>query len=100
MKLNGKDVLVFLKGNKGDTGAKIVSTVLVGQDENGGNIYEQTFDNGTKARFVAPKGEKGEKGEKGDAGEGGVTEDKVNELINEAIGDVDAVLDDINGEVV
>lgn len=41
---------------KGKTGAKIVSTELVGQDENGGNIYKQTFDNGSTATFVAPRG--------------------------------------------
>ena len=35
---------------------KIVSTNLIGQDENGGNIYEQVFDNGTTQRFTAPKG--------------------------------------------
>lgn len=58
--INGKDdFLVALKGEKGDTGAKIVSTVLIGQDENGGNIYKQTFDDGTTAEFVAPKGDKG-----------------------------------------
>lgn len=55
--LNGKNVmLVGLKGDKGATGAKIVSTVLKGQDEYGGNIYEQTFDDGTTAEFVAPRG--------------------------------------------
>ena len=59
------------KGDKGDTGAKIVSTELIGQDENGGNIYKQTFDDGSTATFTAPKGDKGDKGEKGDTGEKG-----------------------------
>lgn len=59
------------QGEKGDTGAKVVSTVLTGQDENGGNIYEQTFDDGTRAEFVAPKGDAGEKGERGERGERG-----------------------------
>lgn len=54
------------KGEPGETGAKVVSTELVGQDENGGNIYKQTFDDGTTANFTAPKGEKGDQGEKGD----------------------------------
>ena len=64
-------------GPVGKTGASIVSTLLVGQDEQGGNIYEQIFDNGMTARFVAPRGiqgvqgEKGEKGDKGDKGESG-----------------------------
>ena len=48
------------KGDTGDTGAKIVSQILQGQDENGGNIYEQTFDDGTVTYFTAPKGESGE----------------------------------------
>lgn len=47
---------------KGNTGARIVNTELVGQDENGGNIYKQTFDNGVMAFFVAPRGEKGDTG--------------------------------------
>ena len=57
------------QGEKGDTGAKIVSAELIGQDENGGNIYRQTFGDGSTAEFTAPKGEKGEQGEKGDKGD-------------------------------
>jgi hypothetical protein len=52
-------------------GAMIVSTELIGQDENGGNIYRQTFDNGVTNEFVAPKGDKGDTGEKGDKGDTG-----------------------------
>lgn len=48
------------QGPAGPTGAKILSTELQGQDSNGGNIYKQTFDNGTVATFVAPRGPKGE----------------------------------------
>ena len=44
---------------------KVVSTILIDQDENGGNIYEQTFDDGTTARFVAPRGDTGDKGDTG-----------------------------------
>lgn len=62
MKLNGKKALVFFKGNKGDAGAKIVSTEYIGIDKNGGYIYKQTFDDGTTAQFTAPKGDKGEQG--------------------------------------
>ena len=47
------------RGEKGDTGAKIVSTELIGQDENGGNVYKQTFDDGSTATFTAPKGADG-----------------------------------------
>lgn len=45
------------QGIQGATGAKLISQELVGQDENGGNIYQQTFDDGTVAYFTAPKGE-------------------------------------------
>ena len=48
-------------GDDGSTGAKLVSQVLQGQDANGGNIYLQTFDDGTTATFTAPRGEKGDK---------------------------------------
>lgn len=47
------------KGDTGATGAKIVSTELVGHTTDGGNIYQQTFDNGLKAKFIAPKGDDG-----------------------------------------
>ena len=57
MRLNGKRVAIFFKGKKGDTGAKIVSTEYVGLDQYGGRQYMQTFDNGTTAFFVAPKGD-------------------------------------------
>lgn len=42
---------------KGSSGSKLVSQVLQGKDENGGNIYLQTFDDGSTATFTAPKGE-------------------------------------------
>ena len=61
------------KGETGTTGAKIVKTELIGQDANGGNIYKQTFDNGTTANFTAPKGAKGDKGLTGEQGEKGAT---------------------------
>ena len=54
-----------LQGEKGATGAKIVSTELQGQDANGGNIYKQTFDDGSTAMFTAPKGAKGDAGSDG-----------------------------------
>ena len=59
----------YFKGDNGATGATIVSTVLQGQDTNGGNIYKQTFDNGSTANFTAPKGDKGDKGERGKKGD-------------------------------
>lgn len=70
-------------GADGRTGAKLVSQVLVGQDINGGNIYKQTFDDGTIAYFTAPRGEKGEKG---DAGEGGGTSIEVDNALSEISG--------------
>ncbi len=59
------------KGDTGATGAKIVSTVFVAEDSDGGNIYRQTFDTGATAEFTAPKGLAGEKGERGEPGEKG-----------------------------
>lgn len=50
------------QGDKGATGAKIISQVLQGQDENGGYIYLQTYDDGTTQTFVAPRGATGEMG--------------------------------------
>lgn len=47
------------KGDTGATGAKIVSTDLIGHTDGGDNIYQQTFDNGSKAKFIAPKGDDG-----------------------------------------
>ena len=51
-----------IQGIQGKTGAKLVSQTLQGQDANGGNIYLQTFDDGTTATFVAPQGKQGESG--------------------------------------
>lgn len=47
------------KGDTGATGAKIISTDLIGHTDGGDNIYQQTFDNGSKAKFIAPKGDSG-----------------------------------------
>lgn len=61
--VNGKNIFLAGikgdKGDKGDTGARLVSLVLQGQDANGGNIYLQTFEDGTTATFTAPKGDAG-----------------------------------------
>lgn len=62
---DGKD------GKDGVNGANIVSTVLQGQDANGGNIYKQTFSNGATANFTAPRGAMGATGAKGDKGDSG-----------------------------
>lgn len=42
---------------------KIVKTEFIGEDENGGNIYRQTFEDGYESDFVAPKGRPGTPGE-------------------------------------
>lgn len=60
----------------GATGASIINTELSGQDERGGNIYKQTFDNGKTALFVCPKGEKGDYGPQGPRGVKGDKGDK------------------------
>lgn len=59
MKLNGKNVLVYLQGKRGATGAKLVSVAYQGKDDFGNNVYLQTFDDGTTAELKAPKGEDG-----------------------------------------
>lgn len=72
LKIN--EMLLLLKGDKGEkgaTGAKIVSMVPKGTDVNGGNIYEMTFDDGKSFRFVTPKGNRGSRGDKGERGEQG-----------------------------
>jgi hypothetical protein len=74
-------------------GSKIVSTVLIGQDENGGNIYMQTYDNGDTGTFVAPKGKDGEKPAKG---VDYFTEEERAEMVNAVI----AALPVYNGEAV
>lgn len=43
----------------GPAGAKIVSTVFIGTDAEGGNRYRQTFDDGSTAVFTAPRGPAG-----------------------------------------
>lgn len=67
----GEQGIQGIQGEKGGTGAKLISQVLQGQDENGGNIYLQTFDDGTTATFTAPRGMQGIQGEKGEKGDGG-----------------------------
>lgn len=62
---------VNIKGPKGENGkdgvdgAKLLSQELIGQDEQGGNIYKQTFSDGTEAYFTAPKGQDANPAEKG-----------------------------------
>lgn len=46
-------------GTNGTNGSKIVSTTLIGQDAQGGNIYRQSYDDGSTQNFVAPKGDDG-----------------------------------------
>lgn len=58
--LNNGDVANFSVYN-GKTGAKLVSRVLQGQDQDGGNIYLDTFDDGTTAYFTAPRGRTADK---------------------------------------
>ena len=56
---DGTNKTVNIYAKQGATGAKIVSTDLIGHTDGGDNIYQQTFDNGSKARFIAPKGDSG-----------------------------------------
>jgi len=54
-----------IQGERGEIGAQIVTTRLSGTDAQGGNIYIQTFADGTTATFTAPKGEDGANGADG-----------------------------------
>ena len=56
---DGTNKTVNIYAKQGATGAKIVSTYLIGHTDGGDNIYQQTFDNGSTARFIAPKGDSG-----------------------------------------
>lgn len=58
---------------KGEEGSMIVSTELVGQDAEGGNIYEQTFNNGVTSQFTARRGPIGETGARGPQGPSGLS---------------------------
>lgn len=51
----------YIRGPEGPTGAKITKTELV-SELSSGNKYKQTFDNGTTAEFIAPKGPQGADG--------------------------------------
>ena len=52
------------KGERGFTGAKIISTELKEIDENEDYVYEQTFDDGSTSTFISPKGADGATGAK------------------------------------
>ena len=56
---DGTNKTVNIYAKQGATGAKIVSTYLIGHTDGGDNIYQQTFDNGSTAKFIAPKGDSG-----------------------------------------
>lgn len=43
-------------GPAGPAGMKLEKMEFIGQDADGGNIYEMTFSDGTKSQIVAPKG--------------------------------------------
>lgn len=62
---NTESTFEVKNGKRGATGAKVIKTELQGQDVNGGNIYLQTFDDGTTATFIAPKGVDGTDGQDG-----------------------------------
>ena len=92
---NGKD------GADGKTGAKLVSQVLQGQDAQGGNIYKQTFDDGTVAYFTAPRGEQGIAGEGSsievDSSLSSTSENPVqNKVITNKIGDIEHLVAQAN----
>lgn len=72
-------------GKDGKTGTKIISQTFQGTDANGGNVYLQTFDDGTTATFVAPKGPQGEQGPQGPTGPQGQEGESIYSVNNNAI---------------
>ena len=66
-------------GATGATGAKLISQVLQYTNENGDNVYLQTFDDGTEAFLIAPKGEQGIQGIQGIQGVGIETAELISE---------------------
>lgn len=76
-------------GNDGKDAAKLVRQVLRGTDERGGNIYLQTYDDGSTFVFTAPKGDKGDKGDKGEKGD--VSIEQVNKLLADKVDKVTTI---------
>lgn len=64
-----QNVCDSLKGDKGDSGAVIIDTTLDHQDAEGGNVYKQTFDDGSIQYFTAPRGIQGVVGPQGPVGD-------------------------------
>ena len=61
-------------GSIGPAGTKLVSQIFMGEDEKGGNIYKQIYDDNSTSFFTAPRGKQGPRGadgKKGDKGEQG-----------------------------
>lgn len=64
----------FIKGDPGKDAPKLIRTEFDHKDADGGNVYRQTYSDGSTQLFTAPRGEigsQGPKGEKGDTGERG-----------------------------
>ena len=63
-------VKLGLQGPKGDYGARIKSTTYLNTDAAGGNVYRQTYVDGSVFDFTAPRGPQGIQGEQGPKGGG------------------------------
>ena len=64
----------FIKGDPGKDAPKLERTEFDHKDADGGNVYRQTYSDGSTQLFTAPRGEigpQGPKGEKGNTGERG-----------------------------
>lgn len=89
------------QGEKGDPGEQ-GSTGKDGIDGQDGKDF--TYDMFTPEQLAALKGPQGEKGEKGDKGDPGEVPNldsyATKEYVNNLIGDIGALLDDVNGEVI
>lgn len=106
----GEQGIQGLKGDKGDTGEQGIQGEKGEPGERGqqglkGDKGEPfTYEDFTEEQLASLKGEKGDKGDKGEPGDPATYDDtelrnKITEVEN-SIGDISTILDEINGEVV
>lgn len=91
---NGRILPITMKGDKGDTGAKIVSTELVGTEANGDKRYRQTFDDGSTSEFISPKGDRGDDYIITDADKQEIA-DLLQDQISQEITEIETAIDEI-----
>ena len=103
----GKDGETGPQGPKGDKGDQGEQGPKGDKGEPGQDGKDFTYDMFTPEQLAAlkgPQGDKGEKGDKGDKGDPGEVPNldgyATKEYVDNLIGDIGALLDDVNGEVI